>query len=170
MKYVAYLLLLLLALILQTAGAPGTLGFVFTAELLLLISLLFAMLLESPAHAIFPFMAGLMQDLVIGRFITLNAGIFMFLAIIVGYVTKRFYRENFLVRFVALFVGTGVGQVLYLLGAASFGISRPWTLATWQTILLVSIFNGLVGMLLYRPLSALNKRLIYLDELVKRTG
>ena len=170
MKYVAYWLLLLLALVLQTASAPGALCFAFKAELLLLVTLLFAMFLDSPTHAIFGFIAGLMQDLVVGRFITLNAGVFMLMAIVVGFVTKRFYRENFVVRFVALFFGTALGQVLYLLGAASFGIARSWTMATWQTILLASVFNGLIGMLLFRPLTALNKRLIYLDELIKRTG
>ncbi|NMB02276.1 MAG: rod shape-determining protein MreD [Firmicutes bacterium] len=170
MKYVVYWLLLMLALVLQTAGSPGILFFGFKPEILLLVTLLFAMLLDSPTGAIFGFMAGLMQDLVVGRFVTLYATCLMLMAIVVGFVTRRFYRENFIVRFFSLFLGTALTQILYLLGAASFGLSRTWTLDTWQAILMASIFNGLVGMLLFRPLAALNKRLVYLDELVKRTG
>ncbi|HHT43385.1 MAG TPA: rod shape-determining protein MreD [Firmicutes bacterium] len=170
MKYVVYSVLLLLTLVLQTAGVPGLVFFGFKPELMLLLSLIFAMILEPGAAAVFGFAAGLAQDLVVGRFIMLHAGVFMVVALALGYAIQRFYRENIIVRFIALFLGTGLGEVLYLLGAASFGLSMPWRSSTWLTILAVSFFNGLVGALVYRPLSKLNRHLIYLDELVKRTG
>lgn len=170
MKYVAYCLALIVILVLQTAGAPGILFFGYKPELLLLVALLFAIILDVPTAAALGFLAGLMQDLLVGRFITLHATSFLVMAVAVGLLTKRFYRENFIVRFCALFLGTAGGQILYLLGAASFGFAKPWTLATGWGILITSIFNGLVGMLLFRPFVALNKRLLYLHELVKRTG
>lgn len=170
MKYVGYGLLMILGLALQTSGSPGLMLFGFKPELMLLLTLLFAMLQNRDGGPMFGFFSGLLQDLLIGHFIGLHAGTFMLTAILVGFVTRRFYKENFLVRFFAVFGGTVVGQVLYLLGAASFGVSSSWSLGTWSTILATSVLNGLIGMILFRPLASLNKRLVYLDELLKRTG
>ncbi|HPT83775.1 MAG TPA: rod shape-determining protein MreD [Limnochordia bacterium] len=170
MKYIVYGLVLLLALVLQTAGVPGIVFFGCKPELMLLLTLLAAMIMP-PAEAVaFGFFAGLAQDLVVGRFLTLHAAVFVLMALLEWFITQRFYRENFLVRFLALMAGTALGEVLYLLGAASFGLSGPWTWAAWSAILLVSLFNGILGTILYKPLSRLYKRLIYYHELLKRTG
>lgn len=169
MKHVGYGLVVILGLALQTSW-PGLVIVGFRPELLLLLTLIFAMLEEPWGAAGFGFASGLMKDLLVGKFIGLYAGTYLLMAILVGFVTKRLYRENFLVRFFAIVAGTALGQVLYLLGAASFGFSSPWSWITWSSILGTSLFNGLVGLLVYRPLVAMNKRLIYLDELLKRTG
>lgn len=169
MKHVGYGLVVILGLALQTSW-PGLVIVGFRPELLLLLTLIFAMLEEPWGAAGFGFASGFMKDLLVGKFIGLYAGTYLLMAILVGFVTKRLYRENFLVRFFAIVAGTVLGQVLYLLGAASFGFSSPWSWITWSSILGTSLFNGLVGLLVYRPLVAMNKRLIYLDELLKRTG
>ncbi len=170
MKYVGYGLILILALAVQTAGSPGLVLFGFKPELMLLITLLFAMLQEPRGAAILGFSSGLFQDLLVGRFIGLYAGTYLLMAILVGFVTKRLYKENFIVRFFAIFVGTAIGQVLYLLGAASFGLSTSWSWAIWSTVFGTSVFNGVIGVLLYRPFASINKQLLYLHELLKRTG
>ena len=169
MKHVGYGLVVILGLALQTSW-PGLVIVGFRPELLLLLTLIFAMLEEPWGAAGFGFASGFMKDLLVGKFIGLYAGTYLLMAILVGFVTKRLYRENFLVRFFAIVAGTVLGQVLYLFGAASFGFSSPWSWITWSSILGTSLFNGLVGLLVYRPLVAMNKRLIYLDELLKRTG
>ncbi|HBN95823.1 MAG TPA: rod shape-determining protein MreD [Firmicutes bacterium] len=169
MKHVGYGIIVLLALALQT-GSPGLVILGFRPELLLLFSLIFAMLEQPGGAAGFGFVSGLLQDLIVGQFIGLYAGTYLLMAILVGFVTKRLYRENLLVRFSAIFVGTALGQMLYLLGAASFGFSSPWSWITWSAILGTGLFNGLIGVLVYRPLVAINRHLIYLDELLKRTG
>ncbi|HBG10446.1 MAG: rod shape-determining protein MreD [Limnochordia bacterium] len=170
MKYVAYGVLILLTLVLQTAGVPGIVFFGFKPELMLMLTLLAGMIMPPAEAAVFGFFAGLAQDLIVGRFLTLHAGVFVLMALAEGFVARRFYRENILVRFSSLLLGTAMGEVLYLLGAASFGLSRPWTLGTWTGILAVSVVNGFLGALVYRPLVRLNKRLVYYDELLKRTG
>ena len=38
----------------------------------------------------------------------LHAGVFMVVALALGYAIQRFYRENIIVRFIALFLGTGL--------------------------------------------------------------
>jgi len=170
MRYLVYGLVLLLTLVLQTAGVPGIVFFGFKPQLLLLVSLLAAMILPPVEAVVFGFCAGLAQDLVVGRFITLHAGVFVLVALVEGLVIQRFYGENFIVRFGSLSLGTALAQVLYLLAAASFGLSRSWDLGTWWAILAVGLFNGFLGTPLYRPLARLNRRLLYYDELLKRTG
>lgn len=170
MKYLAYGLVLLLALVFQTAGVPGVVLFGVKPELVLLVVLLFAMILEPQQAAVLGFAGGLFQDLLVGRFITLSAASFTLVALAVALAFQRFYGENPLVRLVALVGGTAVGELLYLFGAASFGLSRTWTWGILLPIFTASLFNGVVGLLLFRPFVKLNKRVVYLDELLKRTG
>lgn len=170
MKYAGYGLLILLGLVLQTGGSPGLIVYGFRPELMLLLALLFAMVQEQSGGATFGFFSGLAQDVLLGHFIGLYAGTFLLVALLVGSITKRLYKENFLVRFLIVFCGTAAGQILYLLGSASFGVSSSWAFDTWSMILGTSLFNGLLGLLLLRPFSAFNKRLVYLHELFKRAG
>ena len=170
MRYVGYALILILGMAFQTAGSPGLILFGTRPELMLLLTLLFAMLQEPWGAAGFGFSSGLLQDLLIGRFIGLYALTYLLMATLVAFATKRLYKENFLVRFFAVFAGTACGQVLYLFGAASFGSASAWSWTIWGMVLGTSVFNGLIGVLLYRPFVAINKRLIYIDELLKRTG
>lgn len=170
MRFVVCGLLLLLALVLETAGVPGIAFGGVKPELMLMLTLLAAMIMPLGEAVGVGFAAGLAQDLVVGRFITLHAGAFVLVALAVGLVVQRFYRENFLVRLCCLLFGTALGEVMYLLGAASFGLSRPWTVNLWSRIAVVSIVNAVLGTLLYRPLARLYRRLLDHDELVKRTG
>ncbi len=169
MKYVGYGFIIILALALQTVS-PGLGLFGFRPELILLLTLGLAMLEEARFAAGFGFISGLLQDALIGQFIGLYAGAYLLMAVLVGLATRRFYKENFVVRFVVIFSGTVFGQILYLSGAASFGSSNLWSWATWSAILGTGLVNGILGVLLYRPFYAVNKRLAYLDELLKRTG
>lgn len=170
MRYVVYALVLLLALVLQTAGVPGVVFLGCKPELVLLLTLLAAMILPPAEAVVFGFFAGLAQDLIVGRFITLHAGVFVVVILAERFVTQRFYRENLVVRFLTLVLGTALAEVLYLLGAASFGLSRPWTGQLLGTLAVVSVLNGFVGALMYKPLTRLQARLIHFDERVKRTG
>ncbi|NLL42287.1 MAG: rod shape-determining protein MreD [Firmicutes bacterium] len=169
MKYAGYGLMIILALALQTT-LPNLVLIGGRPEFLLLLTLIFAMFEELRGAKGLAFASGLLQDLLVGRFIGLYAGTYLLMAVLMSFVTNRLYKENFLVRFFAIFLGTALGQVLYLIGAASFGFASPWSWLTWSAILGTSLFNGLVGMFLYRPLAVVHKRLIYLDELLKRTG
>lgn len=170
MKYLGYCLLLFGGILLQTAGSPGIHLFGFKPELLLLLTLLVAMLQEPDLGASFGFFAGLMRDLLIGRFVGLSAVLFFAVAILIGFVTKRLYKEHFAVRFLTVLTGTMLGQIFYLLGTMSFGADFSWSTGVWYTIFATSFVNGFLSILIFWPLVAYHKRLIYLDELYKRTG
>lgn len=144
--------------------------FGFRPELMLLLTLLFAMIHEPLEAAFFGFCCGFVQDLLVGRFIGLYACTLVLIALAVGFATKRMYQENFVVRLLAVFAGTALGQVLYLLGTVAFGLAVSWQLATWYSILGTSIINGVISLFMFRPLVAMDRRLIYWDELLKRTG
>lgn len=170
MKYLGYGLFLFLGILLQTAGSPGLLFFGFKPEIMLLLALLFGMIQPPWSGALFGFFSGLIYDLLTGRFIGLYAVTLMLAAISVGFVTKRLYKENVVVRFLAVFGGSIFGQLLYLIGIMAFGHSFPWSWLTISTVLGTSLVNAGLSLVLFRPLIALHKRLIYLDELYKRTG
>lgn len=170
MKFFGYGLMLLTALLLQTAGAPGLSIFGVKPELLFLLTMLFAIIHGSWGGSVFGFCAGLLQDLLVGRFIGLNAVVLMLLALGIGFVTEQLFKENLLVRFLIILGGTALGQILYLLGTAAFGSAFSWHWIRWDAILSISLLNGLLGLLMYRPLIALDRRLIYWHEVLKRTG
>jgi len=169
-KYAAYGLVFFLALILQTFGPPGLSLFGFRPELILLAALLYAMLEGPTSGGLFGFAGGLLQDLLIGRFLGLGAVTVMATAFGVGFLSRRLYKENLVVRFSTVLVATWAGQILYLLGQAAFGAAVVWDYFTWRTILATGILNGLLGLIVYGPLARLNKRIVYWDELLKRTG
>lgn len=168
MRYLGYTLILILGLVMQTSLISPLLG--FRPELVLLIALLFA-LIEGPVQgALGGFAGGLMLDLLIGRFIGLGATTIMFVCVVIGLISNRLYKENFAVRFLAILGGTFSAQLVYLLGTAAFGGIIVWNYPTWRAILGTSVFNGLLSVVLFRPFVAINKSLIYWDELFKRTG
>lgn len=170
MKYASYGLIFFLILILQTFGPPGLSFFGYRPELILLTALLFAMLEGPISGGIFGFIGGLLQDLLTGRFLGLGALTVMGAAFTIGFLSRRLYKENLMVRFSTILVGTWVGQILYLLGQAAFGLSTVWGFYTWKTILITGVLNGLLSIILFRPLERLNRQIIYWDELLKRTG
>lgn len=158
------------ALALQSAGPPGLVLFGVQPQLVLLIALLSGMIEGPVSGAIFGFMGGLFQDLLTGRFIGLGAVATMCAALGLGLAGRRLYKENLLVRFFTILGGTLAAQLLYLLGKAAFGLAIPWSPLIWKTLLGVGLLNGLISIVLFRPLMFLNRRIIYWDELLKRTG
>lgn len=170
MRYLGYVLILLIGLVFQTSLTFGLAFWGFRPELVLLLAMLIA-LIEGPIHgALVGFIGGFMLDLLVGHLIGLRAITIMLACAGIGYVSNRLYKENFAVRFLAISGGSLGAQLLYLIGTAAFGGIILWNYPAWRSILGTSIFNGLLSVILFRPFVILNKRLIYWDELFKRTG
>lgn len=170
MRYVGYGLILMIALLIETGGAPGLSLFGVRPELLSLLTMLFTMSHGSQRGAVFGFSAGLMHDLLIGRFIGLYASVLLLLGAVIGFITEQLFKDNFLVRLGTVFAGTALSQVLYFLGMAAFGRGISWLQLGWQSVLAASVLNTLLSLFLYRPMLILDKRLNYWHELLKRTG
>lgn len=170
MKFVGYGLILVIGLLLETAGAPGLSLFGIKPELLSLLTILFTMIAGPWQGAIFGFCAGFSLDLLLGRFIGLNGFILVLLAFAIGFITEQLFKENLLVRFAVVLGGTALSQILYFLGMAAFGMGVSWVSAGWSGIAVTSIVNAVLSLSLYKPLLALDKRLHYWHEVLKRTG
>ncbi len=170
MKYVGYWSILFVGLLVQTTGSSGLVIFGYKLEVLLLLTLLFAIIHGPYGGAILGFVGGLMQDLLVGHYIGLYASVLMFVCLGVGYLSKRLYKENFLVRFMAIFAGTAQAKICFLVGKIAFGATVYFGRVTFMTILGSALLNAFVGLLIFRPLVLLDKRLIYWDEVFKRTG
>lgn len=170
MKFLGYGLILVVGLLLETAGAPGLSLFGIKPELLSLLTMLFTMIQGPWQGAVFGFCAGLVQDLFIGRYIGLNGFVLMLLAFAIGFITEQLFKENLLVRFAAILGGTALGQILYLLGMAAFGMDISWLYIRWKAIAVTSAVNALLSLGLYKPLAAFDERLHYWHEVLKRTG
>lgn len=170
MRYLGYTSILIVGLVFQTTLGSNSVFLGFRSELVLLLALLLA-LIEGPIQGVLVgFVGGLMLDLLVGRFIGLRATTIMLASIGIGLISNRLYKENFVVRFLAISGGSLVAQVLYLMGIAAFGGIITWNYTTWRAVLGTSVFNGVLSVILFKPFVALNKRLIYWDELFKRAG
>jgi len=170
LRFLGYGLILVVGLLLETAGSPGLSLFGVKPELMLLLVMLFTMIWGPRRGAAFGFCAGLLQDLLVGRFIGLNGIVLMLLAYTIGFITEQLFKENLLVRFAAVLGGTALGQILYLLGTAAFGMDISWPAIRWQAIVAASVVNALLSFALYKPLLAFDERLHYWHEVLKRTG
>ncbi|HHT73485.1 MAG TPA: rod shape-determining protein MreD [Firmicutes bacterium] len=170
MKITAMALLCLLALLLQTT--------VFSAlplrgsypDLVTVLVVNLGILNGSYEGAGLGFVAGLLADLLVGRFIGINGVALGLVGFISGAAAKRLYRDNYVVPFFFTIVGTWVGRVLVLLGMALFGETVQWNLHLVRYIGLSGLYSALITVLIYRRFVKLNERIIYWDELVRRTG
>lgn len=100
--------------------------------------------------------------------IGLNALTKMIIGTIVGLVSLRFYKENYVIPFISVVLATAADQILYALGMQLFGRSVSLVVVCESIILPLLLYNGLLGLLLYLRLYYLNEKIFYWDELVKR--
>ena len=170
MKIILYGLIFIIALVLQSTVFTVIPIFGAYPELVLLVVILFSLINGGVVGAKLGFAGGLLQDILFGRFIGLNAVIMMGVGFTAGVLSQRLYKENHVVPFLSVVLGTWAAQFLYLLGMMLFGFPVPLE----RTILLVvfgsGLYNGLRTLLMYRPFVRLNERILFWDELVKRAG
>lgn len=105
------------------------------------------------------FIAGLLEDIVRGEFIGLNAFIKMCIGALVGLIERRVYKENFLVPTLTVLVGTLLGGVLFLLLSHSFGLEIPLASGVRFIVLPMCLYNSIVGVFIYKPLYKLHEYL-----------
>lgn len=120
--------------------------------------------------ALLGFIAGLVRDLLLGRLIGLNAVVMALVGFLAGVTAKRLYKDNYVVPFIFTLLGTWVGRSLVLLGMVLFGVAVEWNMQMFLLIAFGGIYSAVITVLIYRRFAKLNERIIYWDELVRRTG
>ncbi len=157
MKFFIYGGLILLSLVLQSTVFALLPFLKASPDLIVVLVCLFSLLNGPVFGAKFGFVAGLALDLLVGEMIGLNAITKGVIGISVGFLCKRFYKENYFIPFITVMLATVFDQFLYLLGMLVFGLHVPWMVAINQVILPLSIYNGIISILIYLRIYELNK-------------
>lgn len=87
------------------------------------------------------FSIGLFEDLLLGRFIGMNALAKGLSSFFVGWIAKGAFRENLLVPILLIFLGTLFNQLIFLISGKIVGLQWSWSLWLWKGLPL-AIYNA----------------------------
>ena len=100
-----------------------------------LILILFMAILEGPKRGVlFGYTLGFLEDIMTGRLIGVNALSKGITGFILGWFTKRTYRENLLVPIMGVFIGTIFNGLIFFIIGKIFGLNWPVSMLIWKTI------------------------------------
>ncbi|MGI6149183.1 MAG: rod shape-determining protein MreD [Firmicutes bacterium] len=169
MKITAMVLFFLLAMLLQTTvfSALPILGSYPDLVTVLVVNL--GILNGRLEGAWLGFVAGLLRDLLVGRFVGLNAVVLALVGFTAGAATRPLYRDNYVVPCFFTVLGTWLGRSLVLVGMVLFGKAVPWNLQIVRFIGISGLYSAMITLIIYRWLARLNEHIIYWDEVVRRT-
>lgn len=102
-----------------------------------------------PGQAIgYGFAAGLLTDLYLGRYVGLNTITFALVALLIGFLQQRWYKENIPLTMVLVFMATFLGQTLMVLIAKIAGLHWFFGEAL-QVIIGIALYNSLLVPITY---------------------
>lgn len=148
LRILAYAVLVVLTAVFQTAFFPH-LGFGVKPDLLLIIVLSFSLVGGTRSGTTAGIFIGLVQDLLSGGFIGLNALTKSLVGFLVGVVEKNIFHDALLVPALAVFGGTIVNEVVYLLIVHSFDQRFAIFPPLFARLLPLAFFNALLAPLFY---------------------
>jgi rod shape-determining protein MreD len=117
-------------------------------DLLAIIVIFYSLFHGTLSGAGLGFIYGLGEDLILGRFVGLNALAKGITGYVIGLGEKRVFKENFLVPLLVCFSGTVLCQVVYLLLLSLVSGENVW-LRFKGVILPQALYNSLLGLLIY---------------------
>ncbi len=170
MKVAAIIVLFLLAMLLQTTIFSALSIWGAYPDLLTIVVVNLGILNGRYEGAWLGFLGGIIRDLLVGRFIGLNALAMSLVGFLAGAAAQRLYKENFFVPCFFTMVGTWLGRSLVLLGMVLFGARVQWNLQMLFSIVLSGLYSAVLTLLIYRRFARINELIIYWDELVRRSG
>ncbi|MBU1753727.1 rod shape-determining protein MreD [bacterium] len=149
MYWVSWIGIILLCLVLQTTifGNFLCIGGI-KPDLLLIVIVFFAFRREQLQSGIFGFICGIAEDSLSGGMLGMNA----FVKTIIGMVTsiiKQTYAEKFISIMLSIFLFTIVQEVLMLILKSIFATIVPDLLIVVKTIFIESIYNMMLGGVLF---------------------
>jgi len=114
----------------------------------MLLTIYIAMHHRLPAGLIWGLGAGLLEDLYLGRYIGMYTLTLTVVAALSYWLSKRWYRENFLITTFMVLIVTGVGQIL--VAFLSLGAGLHWSLTDIGRLVIgVSLYNAILVPLTY---------------------
>ncbi len=146
------LLTFIISLILQTTILPLLKIEGVMPDLILVLVVFTALFSSAFTGGAVGFTAGLLQDLLIGRYVGLCAYSGLLVGWLVGELESRFYKENPLVPVILVLMATLVSELVYYLGRGLCG-SFPFSFSyAGRNMLLEAVYNMVLSVILYKPL------------------
>lgn len=152
MHYLILSVILFLSLTLETTLFDQLTFYGVKPDLLLILILFYALFRGSVSGAKIGFFYGLAEDLLLGRFVGLNAATKMLIGYLVGLGERRFFKDNLILPVLLVFGGTLLSHLLYvslftlISGYGQFVLFRQYALP-------LAIYNVIMGIFIYRPFS-----------------
>ncbi len=161
MRYILFLLLGLIALTLQSTFFSYFTIMGVKPDLLLIMVVFTAFIKGSKYGGIFGFMLGLMEDLITGRFIGMNALIKGSLGYLIGLTEGKIYKENLLAPGLLLLLASLLQGVLTVFLFNITGMNLVLKEQMFKIIIPTAIYNVGLGPLFYlRFFNSLTKGLL----------
>lgn len=148
MRYALIAVMFLLSLIL-----PGTVFHFWSwsgikPDLLTLLTIYIAMHHSLRSGVLWGLGAGLLQDFYLGRYIGMYTLTLAVVAFLSYWLAERWYRENFPLTTLTVFLVTAVGQIL--VAFLSLGAGLKWPLGDiWRLVIGVAFYNSVLVPLTY---------------------
>jgi rod shape-determining protein MreD len=158
-RHVVVIILFLAALVFNETLMPAiALGGV--SPNLIIYFVIFTALVKRPYQAAFwGAVVGLVEDLMIGRYIGLSILSYAFAAYVIAYLRARFYQENLLMPLLAVFIGSFIFGSLYLVLAQIIAAPLPFTGSFISDVLPQSLYNTALSLAVYVPMQFILHRM-----------
>lgn len=128
-------------------------------DLILIIVVLSAVLKGRRTGAVIGFLYGLLEDLLVGKYIGLQALTKMLTGYIVGLLERKIFPDNVLVPVVVGVAGTVIHNILLVVSLFLAGSFNLFTLTNFGSYLLATtLYNLCVSILIYGPLYRSNSQ------------
>lgn len=148
-RFFVYLLLMMLTLIIQLVIPPSFAIFGVKPDLLLILVVIIALIRGRKYGSGFGFIAGSLQDLFLGGFFGVFTFIKTFIGIVVGLIEGNFFKEQYIISTLVIFVATIVNETLLILLSENLLFTVNYWIVLCNLILPEAILNGLIGLIIY---------------------
>jgi rod shape-determining protein MreD len=152
MKYLKVGLLLLITAVAQTTILAWVTIFSVRIDLFLIVVVSFGLLKGRKSGLAIGFIAGLIQDIFVGRFIGLHAVSKMIVGYLLGLMEQKVFKENLFVSVVAVFLGTLMAEFIIWFISLFLFWHYPFLNAVKQVILPSALVNAIFAPLVYSRL------------------
>lgn len=149
MRFILMAFFFIISLVLETTLFPHLTVAGVKPDLILVLVVLYAMLHGSREGAIIGFMGGIMQDLLLGQFVGLNALAKLLAGLLFGVLEYKIYKESIFIAAVALIFGTLWHESLIWLLGLFAGFSGNYFTAFEDIIFPSIVYNSCLAPFIY---------------------
>ncbi|MGI6360954.1 MAG: rod shape-determining protein MreD [Bacillota bacterium] len=157
-RRIAIMVLFVLALVLNETLMPAISIGGIAPNLLIFFVVFYAIYRDPPQAVLIAVIIGLIEDLMIGRYIGLSIISYAAVAFAISYFKVRFYHENLLSPIIVIFTGSLVAGFLYVLLSQLVGLSLPFGATFGLQVLPQALYNAAITLLIYVPMQFFSHR------------